>query len=75
MVTRVYYEDQESAEAGAAVLFDAGFEQAVILERLAGEDEEIFFVLATPAKEAEVRRLLELAEDAWVEVDEAFADE
>lgn len=72
MVTRVYFDDPEPADEAAHVLYEAGHEVAVIKERFAGEDddEDVSYVLATPAPEETVRTLLTLDDDAWVETDE-----
>lgn len=50
MVTRVYFEDEDRAQALAAALDGRGLEVAVIQERFAGEDDDeaIEYVVCTP---------------------------
>lgn len=60
MVTRIHFDNAEDADATSEAIAEAGFEVALIKERFAGEDddEEIAFVVATPASEAEVSGLI-----------------
>lgn len=73
MVTRIHFDDGEDADALADVLYAAGHDVAVIKERFDGEDddEEIDYVVATPATEAQVRAAAPaLAPEVFVETDD-----
>ncbi|GAA1396877.1 hypothetical protein [Luteococcus peritonei] len=70
MVSRIHFDDEQEAIEAAELLDGAGHEVALIKERFAGEDddEEIDFVVATPATADEVRALV--GEDSFVETDD-----
>lgn len=72
MVTRVHVDDGEDADALAEVLYNAGYDVAVVKERFDGEDDEIDYVVATPATVEQVRAAApDLDPELFVEADDA----
>lgn len=69
MVSRMHFEDEDEAIKAAEAIDAAGHEVALVKERFAGEDddEDIDFVVATPATVDQVKALV--GEDVFVEVD------
>ncbi|MGO4955758.1 hypothetical protein ACTQ49_00545 [Luteococcus sp. Sow4_B9] len=65
----MHFEDEDEAIKAAEAIDAAGHEVALVKERFAGEDddEDIDFVVATPATVDQVKALV--GEDVFVEVD------
>ena len=59
-ILRLSFAVEDEASASAAAIAEAGHEVAVVKERFAGEDddEEVVFVVATPAPLDRVEKLL-----------------
>lgn len=59
-ILRLSFTEEDEANASAAAIAEAGYEVAVVKERFAGEDddEEVVFVVATPARLDRVEKLL-----------------